>query len=86
MDFFIFMIGELFVIIFKFIIFFYFIKFCEIDKVFLFEVFKNGVEVVDKYGYLFVLFKVWMRILLDYRSDEFNFVYLSGIYLGEEFR
>ncbi len=85
-DFSTFMTGELFATTSKSTILSHSIKPCEIDKAPSFEAFKNGVEAVDKHGYLSALFKVRTRTLLDHRSDELNFAYLSGIHLGEELR
>lgn len=86
LDFSTFMTGEMFATTSIATILSHSVKPSEIDKAPAFEAFKDGVEAVDKHGYLSALFKVRTRTLLDHTSDELNFAYLSGIHLGEELK
>lgn len=81
-----FMTGELFATTSNTTILAHSVQACDLKDSPLFEAFKQGVESVDKHGYLAALFKVRTRTLLDATSDEQNFAFLSGIHLGEELR
>lgn len=86
LDFSTFMTGELFATTSKNTILSHSVQPNEIDTRLAITAFQEGVQGVDKHGYLGALFKVRTRTLLHHQSDEDNFAYLSGIHLGEELR